>query len=151
MPKSNNNITKTEVLQTRITPVDKMKIMQKVSRGQFSSQTDFFNTALKLLIKDNSNLFANISRNFDDEYTIDTAEQYQQLKHAYDSLKSALDALTTLTDNHADTKQPAPNELKDVIRDYLLPRIAKTLKDYEDKKHISLNERYTEPDNLEDY
>lgn len=142
---------KTEVVQTRITPVTKMKIMQQVGRGQFENQADFFNTALNLLMEDNSGLFANISRNFDGEYTIDTAEQYQQLKRAYDGLKSAYYALTVLTDNYADTKQPAPNELKDVIRDYLLPRVTKTLKDYEDKKRVSLADRYTEPDDLDDY
>nr|WP_013355072.1 hypothetical protein [Limosilactobacillus reuteri]ADN64216.1 hypothetical protein LrpGT231_03 [Limosilactobacillus reuteri subsp. rodentium] len=139
---------KTEVVQTRITPVDKMKIMQKVNLGQFSSQTDFFNTALNLLIKDNSNLFANISREFNTEYSINTEKQYEQLKNAYDSLKSAFNSLTALTDNY---EQTAPNEFKDVLRDYLLPRIAETLKNYEDRKHISLNERYTEPDNLENY
>lgn len=139
---------KTEVVQTRITPADKMKIMQKVNLGQFSSQTDFFNTALNLLIKDNSNLFANISREFNTEYSINTKKQYEQLKNAYDSLKSAFNSLTGLTDNY---KQGAPNELKDVLRDYLLPRITETLKAYEDKKHISLAERQTEPDNLEDY
>lgn len=142
---------KTEVVQTRITPATKMKIMQQVGRGQFENQADFFNTALNLLMEDDSGLFANISRNFDGEYTINTAEQYQQLKRAHDGLKSAYYALTVLTDNYADTKQPAPNELKDVIRDYLLPRITKTLKDYEDKKRVSLADRYTEPDDLDDY
>lgn len=143
---------KTEVVQTRITPIDKMKIAQKVSMGQFDSQADFFNTALNLLIKDGSGLFANISRNLDAEYHIDTPEQYEQLKKAYDSLGSAFDALTVLTDHYLGKKeQTAPNELKDTIRDYLQPRVTRTLKDYEDQKHIPLNDRYTEPDNLDSY
>ncbi len=149
MPKTTNEIAKTEVLQVRVTPLEKMKIMQKVSRGQFSSQADFFHTAINLLIKDSDGLFANISREFDIKYSINTETQYKQLKQTYDSLKSAFNALTLLTDNYSN-EQAAPNELKDTLRDYLLPRVAETLKEYEDKTHISPNERYTEPDTLED-
>lgn len=143
---------KTEVVQTRITPIDKMKITQKVSMGQFSSQADFFNTALNLLIKDGSGLFANISRHFDASYRIDLPEQYAELKETYDSLKNALDALTKLTDEQiGHVAQSAPNEYKDVIRDYLLPRVTQTLKEYEDRNHLLLENRYTEPDNIDDY
>lgn len=75
-------------------------------------------------------LFANVSRHYNDSYKITTDQQFEQLEAIQNSLKNALLLLTRLTDDYSSDEGKAPNELKDVIRDFLLPRVNKTLEEY---------------------
>lgn len=134
--------TKTEVLLTRITPAKKMEIVNKVNNGPYKSQADLFNKSINLMLKDPTNLFAGISDHFNDEYVISSKKQYQQLKEAYEELRHACYLLTKLTDNYDQEK--APSEYKDVLRDYLLPRLYSTLQKYEDENSVPLTDRLTD-------
>lgn len=133
---------RTEYARTRLTPAEKMSVEKKTAEGNFKNQSDFFKTALNLLIADDSGLFANVSRHFNDSYTISNEEQYQQLKEAYEELRHACYLLTKLTDNYDQEKAPA--EYKNVLRDYLLPRLYSTLQKYEDENSVPLTDRLTD-------
>lgn len=149
--------TKTEVVHARITPRDKFFMDSALSHHYFTSQTEMVSLGLKLMIHDYGGLFANIARNDDEfsKYQITTEEQHQLLGHAYDCLHSAYSDLTKLTDKYMYREdegiQAAPNEYKDTLRDFLLPLLQDTLKDYEDKNHVLFDDRFTEPDDLEEY
>lgn len=149
--------TKTEVLLTRVTPATKFKIDRLVNRGWFSSQADLFNAGLKLILADYTDLFINIAKNQEKfpKYAITSEEQRQLLGHAYDHLSTAFSDLTKLTDHYMyredEGLEAAPNEYKDTLRDFLMPLLKKTLKDYEDKNHILFDDRFTEPDDPDEY
>lgn len=149
--------TKTEVVHARITPRDKFFMDSALSHHYFASQTEMVSLGLKLMIHDYGALFANIARNNDkfSEYEITNEEQHQLLGHAYNCLYEAFSDLTKLTDKYMyhekEGLQAAPNEYKDTLRDFLLPLLQDTLKDYEDKNHILFDDRFTEPNDPEEY
>lgn len=151
--------TKTEVVHARITPREKIFMNDEIAFHHFSSQAEMVSLGLKLMIHNYAGLFPNIARDLDefDNYAIVTKDQYERLIDAYKHLSEAQADLKVLTDNYYPgnrgdyNQQSAPNEYKDILRDFLMPLINRAIKDYEDRKHMPFDDRFTEPDDLEEY
>lgn len=133
--------TKSDAIRMRVTPQTKMKIDRQVARGAFKNRSDLYSTAVNLLVNDPSGVFADVSRHFSENYVIFDGDQYVQVKNAYSALQEALHALTVLTDDY---EKGAPNHYKNLLRDYLLPRLYDTLKQYEDSHEVISSFRVTD-------
>lgn len=131
---------KTEVVQTRITPQQKMAIDKQVLLGKYKTRSELYGTALNLFASDTTGLFKDVSKHYTENYVLLTDEQYKQAKSAYHDLEGALHALTVLTDDYV---QGGPTHYKDILRDYLLPRLYDSLLQYEASHDVPLDSRVT--------
>lgn len=129
MPKTENEATKTEVLQLRVTPKTKQKLERACQDDHRSGLSSALNQALKLYISPYRHTFDTMKNGVD--YNVSTEFEYKSMKHAYDSANDLYATLTTLEDN---TDNCHLNPLRDVIRDYVIPKIQDSVFDYE-KKH----------------
>lgn len=134
-------ITKTEVVQTRITPKEKIKIDNQIAKGRYKTKSELYNTALNLFINDDSGLFKSISDHYNEYFVCLTHDQYEQAKVAYHDLQGALHALTVLTDDYTNN---APFHYKNMLRDFLIPRLYASLKQYEDTHDVDTDLRVTD-------
>lgn len=129
MPKTENGVTKTEVLHFRLTPTNKIKFDQK--RGH-KSQTDALNQALNLYLSDDNNLLEQIVNNVD--FTIKNEADYQELRSLYLEAHALYANLAKFESNHRKFKV---NVWKNIFRDFLLPSLEKPIYDYECKHNVA--------------
>lgn len=128
MPKTENNVTKTEVLQFRVTPTIKAKLDYKKGR---KSQSDALNEALSMYLSDDSNLLEQIVN--DVNFTINSEDDYQELRSLYLTAQSLYADFTKFESNHRKFKV---NVWKNIFRDFLLPSLEKPIYDYESKHNV---------------
>ena len=120
---------KTEDLKLRVDPEIKQKMERACSDDHRPNMTSALNNALELYISPHRHLFDTMKNGVD--YNVSTEFEYKSMKHAYDSANDLYATLTTLEDN---TDNCHLNPLRDVIRDYVIPKIQDSVFDYE-KKH----------------
>lgn len=129
MPKAENEPTKTEFLKLRVTPATKQELEQAYRVDHRPNLSSALNQALKLYISPYRHVFDTMKTGVD--YNAATEKEYKAMKHAYDSANDLYATLTTLEDN---TENCHLNPLRDVLRDYVIPKIQDSVFDYE-KKH----------------
>ena len=129
MPKAENEVTKTEFLQFRVTRQTKQKLERAYQDDHRPDLSSALSQALKLYISPLRHLFDTMKNGVD--YNVNTESEYKSMKHAYDSANDLYATLTTLEDN---TENCHLNPLRDVLRDYVIPKIQDSVFDYE-KKH----------------
>lgn len=128
MPKTENNITKTEILQVRVTPKTKIKL--DIKKGT-KSQSDALNQALTLYLADDNNLLQQIVN--DVNFTINSKDDYQELRSLYLTAQALYADFSKFESNHRKFKV---NVWKNLFRDFLLPSIEKPLYNYESKHNV---------------
>lgn len=129
MPKTENNVTKTEVLHFRVTPKAKMEL--DIKKGS-KSQSDALNEALSLYLYDDNNLLQQIVN--DVNFTINSKDDYQELRSLYLTAQSLYADFSKFESNHRKFKV---NVWKNLFRDFLLPSIEKPIYDYESKHNVA--------------
>lgn len=129
MPKTENNMTKTEVLQLRVTPTTKMKLNYK--RGA-KSQSDSLNEALSLYLADDNNLLQQIHEGVN--FKIQSQDDYMQVRQLYLNSRSLMYAFNKFEDSHREFKT---NVWKNLFRDFLLPSLERPLAQYEATHHVN--------------
>lgn len=132
---------KTDLVQTRVTPCEKMAINRQVARGGYRNRSEFVHVALNLLVNDKSGVFSDVSKHFTENYVLLTETQYEEAKTAYHDLQGALHALNVLTDDYL---AGGPNHYKNLLRDYLIPRLYASIKQYEDANGVAEGFRVTD-------
>lgn len=129
MPKTENQLTKTEVLQFRVTPTTKMKLDTK--KGT-KSQSDALSEALSLYLSDDNNLLEQIVNNVN--FTINSEADYQELRSLYLETHALYANFAKFESNHRKFKV---NVWKNLFRDFLLPSLEKPIYDYESKHNVA--------------
>lgn len=129
MPKTENKMTKTDILQVRVTPSTKMKLDIK---RRNKTQTDALNEALALYLSDNSNLLQQIHQGFN--FRITNKNDYQELRTLYLSSRSLYADFSKFETNHQEVKA---NVLKNVFRDFLLPTLEQIIAEYEETHKVN--------------
>lgn len=128
MSKSEIKTTKTEVIQTRITPQQKNKIALKKGCRPFS---DFFNDAINLELSDANNLLKQITDN--NNIKIENTDDYQQIKNIYDKCQILYSQFLNFENEHHNQKI---NVYKNIFRDFLLPQLESSITLYENNHQI---------------
>lgn len=129
MPKSDNEPTKTEVLQLRVTPTTKYELENAYTDDHRPNMSSALNQALRLYISPYRHLFATMKNGVDCQ--VETEEEYRDMKHAYDAANDLYATLTRIEDNSYDCHL---NAIRDVLRDYVIIQLQNSVHDYE-KKH----------------
>ncbi|MHC3514607.1 hypothetical protein ACWAS6_10755 (plasmid) [Limosilactobacillus reuteri] len=127
MPKAKNEMTKTELLQLRVTPAKKMQF--DFTKGS-QSQSEALNEALNLYLNDQNNLLKQI--NEDVNFTIQNHNDYLKLRQLYLDSRSLMFEFTNFEDSH---RQLKTNVGKNLFRDFLLPSLERPIAEYEANHH----------------
>ncbi|MQB63998.1 hypothetical protein DN451_10020 [Lactobacillus reuteri] len=128
MPKSENEMTKSKLLQLRVTPIKKMQFDYK--KGS-QSQSEALNKALSLYLSDDNNLLQQISEGT--TFSIKNQADYMTLKRLYLSSRSLYSDFADFEDKH---RQFKINVFKNVFRDFLLPALERPIAEYEDNHQV---------------
>lgn len=128
MPKTENNVTKTEVLHFRVTPQTKLRLDNK--KGN-KPQSDALSEALNMYLSDDNNLLEQIINNVD--FTTNSKDDYQELRSLYLTAHGLYADFSKFESNH---RQFKVNVWKNVFRDFLLPSLEKPIYDYESKHNV---------------
>lgn len=120
---------KTEDLKLRVDPKIKQKMEEAYQIDHRPNLSSALNNALELYISPYRHVFDTMKNGVD--YNVATEKEYKQMKHAYDSANDLYATLTTIEDN---TDNCHLNALRDVLRDYVIPKIQDSVFDYE-KEH----------------
>lgn len=128
MPKTENGVTKTEILHFRVSPKEKMKF--DIKKGS-KSQSDALNEALSLYLSDDNNLLEQIVNNVN--FTIKSESNYQELRSLYLTAHSLYADFAKFESNHREFKV---NVWKNIFRDFLLPSLEKPIYSYESKHNV---------------
>ncbi len=129
MTKPENEMTKTEVLRLRVTPKTKQELEQTYRVDHRPNLSSALNNALELYISPYRHVFDTMKNGVD--YNVSTESEYKSMTHAYDCANELYATLTRIEDN---TDNCHLNAIRDVIRDYVIPKIQDSVFDYE-KKH----------------
>lgn len=124
-----NEPSKSEMLQLRVTPIVKREMEIAYANDYRPNMESALNQALRLYISPERHLFATMKTGIDCQ--VKTKEEYDDMKHAYRCAKELYATLTRLEDNSFECHL---NALRDVIRDYIVPKIEESVYDYE-KSH----------------
>lgn len=131
MPKAKNQMTKTEVLQFRVTPSQKIRLDDK--KGTVST-TDALTAALNLYLSDDNNLLQQIANGV--EINIKSEDEYQQLKLLLGISQFLYEKFLKFENENPELKT---NVWKNVFRDFLIPSLEKPIINYEQTHHIKQN------------
>lgn len=126
MTKPENEMTKTEVLRLRVTPKTKRELERAYQDDHRPNLSSALNQALKLYISPYRHVFDTMKNGVD--YNVSTQKEYDAMLHAYDSANDLYATLTTIEDNNNNCHL---NALRDVLRDYVIPKIQDSVFDYE--------------------
>lgn len=126
---------KTEDLKLWVDPEIKQKMERACSDDHRPNMTSALNNALELYISPYRHLFDTMKNGVD--YNVATESEYKQMTHAYDCANELYATLTRLEDNSYNCHL---NALRDVIRDYVIPRIQDSVFDYEKEHYREIND-----------
>lgn len=120
---------KTEDLKLRVAPEIKQKMERACSDDRRPDLSSALNNALELYISPYRHVFDTMKNGVD--YNVATEKEYKAMKHAYDSANDLYATLTTIEDNNDNCHL---NAIRDVVRDYVIPKIQDCVYGYE-KEH----------------
>ena len=128
-------MTKSEVLQCRVTPAEKMSIELKTG-FEHITLSEALQQGSEMYLGDHDGLLQKIAKEVD--YVPKTEANYRELKGLRDSCYRLYQAFYGFQEGHKDLKSTA---WMDTFKDFLLPSIDEALKTYEERHGIRQNER----------
>lgn len=125
MPKVNGKMTKSEVLQCRVTPSQRMKLEMK-SKADDLTLSQALQQGGEMYLNDHDGLLQKIAK--DVTYVPESETDYLELKDLRDSCYQLYQAFYSYQVGHPDLESTAWG---DTFKDFLLPSIDESLKTYE--------------------
>lgn len=135
MPKTNGKMTKSEVLQCRVTPAQRMRLEMKTG-FEHVTLSEALQQGGEMYLNDHDGLLQKVAKEVD--YVPKTDADYRELKGLRDSCYHLYQAFYGFQEGHKDLKSTA---WMDTFKDFLLPSIDEALKTYEEWHGIRRNER----------
>lgn len=135
MPKTSGKMTKTEVLQCRVTPAEKMRLEMKTG-FEHITLSEALQQGGEMYLGDHDGLLQKIAKEVD--YVPKTEADYRELKSLRESCYQLYQVFYGFQEGHKDLKSTA---WMDTFKDFLLPSIDEALKTYEEWHGIRRNER----------
>lgn len=134
MPKTNGKMTKSKVLQCRVTPAEKMRLEMKTS-FEHVTLSEALQQGGEMYLGDHGGLLQKIAQEVD--YVPKSEADYRELKGLRESCYQLYQAFYGFQQGH----QKMESTWLDTFKDFLLPSIDESLKTYESWNGIRRNER----------